>query len=184
METKPILALDLDGCIANYIGGLIKYLTTRGIHKEYADWKDRNSGVPEKLFYAFDRQGLKGLELVPGSERALKILRKHFSLVIVTARPIEQRTDTLLWLYNHFHQAFFSQVIFDKDKGAVCKRLNAIALVEDNPKNLEQYSPSFCIAQPWNEDYKGIRGNWDSILPHILTLANIGLGAKTLSGGK
>lgn len=167
---KPVLVLDIDNTLCDYMGLFLPFLASRGMVFSLDQVTENMGplGVPDEAFDEFGYCCLRQLELFPGTLEALQELRNTFDLFLVTARPPQREPETRDWLEAQFPPGFFRQLIFSQDKGKVCRHLKAFALVEDQVKFLRQFSRSYAYARPWNTSWTGARGEWPRLAQHIL----------------
>lgn len=82
-------------------------------------------------------------EPVKGAIDALKKLSQSYKIILITARDPKIRTDTEIWLKEHFDGLYddlhvignFKVVDKPKSKGEVCKEIGASWLIDDNPEH-------------------------------------------------
>lgn len=168
---KPVLAVDIDDTICDYVGDFLPFLKRNGIdlRRDELYYSLTAMGIPKELFEKFEHSGhLLDLKPVPDSQLAISQLSDLYTIDAVTSRGEHLRYDTMRWMDKYFPQV--NNIHFDRNKGAVCREIHAVALVDDAIRFAMQFSPSFVLAQPWNYAYSyPSRGNWAFIL-NALTL--------------
>ena len=121
------LAVDLDGVLAEFFQGLVKYYNGRFGTKFSEDdvftldlWDV--FGVPKGedkkvIMDFFKTDDFRNIPVVAGSREAINTLSKKHELGIITARPKSTYDDTLMWLdrnypgkfkWVHFSNHYFS----------------------------------------------------------------------------
>src|SRR3989338_583672 len=99
----------------------------------------------------------------PGMHKALQYVSSKYNAVhIATAR--KSKAEIALSMHNalvqHDMMKYMQRVFMGSSKGAVCKRVGAVAFVDDAPHNIEDVatdSPKttrILVDRPWNQDYK------------------------------
>eukprot|EP00920_Eleutheroschizon_duboscqi_P005469 GHVT01012939.1.p1 GENE.GHVT01012939.1~~GHVT01012939.1.p1 ORF type:complete len:163 (+),score=22.11 GHVT01012939.1:312-800(+) len=105
----------------------------------------------EKVESFFGSKLFKNLQVVPGAKEAVARLREKFILVVVTSRQLYIKEQTQIWLEENFPHAF-SNVYFGnhwtrtgnphhgkhRSKLDLCREAGAAALVDDQPKYIEE----------------------------------------------
>lgn len=166
---KPILAVDIDDCLADYVGDFLPFLETHGLRiaREGIVRSLTEMGVSPDLFRRFEQDGhLATLKPLPDSQRSLRILAGFFEIVAMTSRNQEVARETRAWIALHF--PCIRDTCFTRDKGGLCRELGAWGLVDDQVRFAEQFLNSFVIAAPWNAGWMGRRGSWEDMTRTIL----------------
>ena len=105
---KPVLALDIDEVLAQFLPALIRFHnSTYGTSLELKDfhsywfckvWGGTNEEATEKVHDFFESPFfLKELEPMPGAKEALAKLKGKYDFVIVTSRQHVIAEHTLAW---------------------------------------------------------------------------------------
>ncbi len=164
---KPIIAVDIDDVLANFTDPYLGFLESQGIVLS----KDKIVGSFTEMWLAgelsqkfYDTGAWSQMQVILGSQEAIQRLAGKFSIIAVTSR--DETNTTLDWMKKNFSGV---QVVFSRHKGERCEKLVALVLVDDQIQYLKQYT-SVAIAQPWNNGYEGVRGDWEFITKHILSL--------------
>ena len=94
-------------------------------------------------------------------KRSLKLLKKKYKLVLLTARSKPWQGQVRKWiskyLPNIFDKGIFSQNFksADNSKGSICRQQQIFTLIDDNPKEinscLKYGSKIIVFTQPWNQ---------------------------------
>ena len=95
------------------------------------------------------------------SVKVLQNLSKEHSLKIITARPIEQKEETLSWLNTHYGD-IFDKIVFTSEngdcKGDVSADLNVDIMIEDNQDHIKKITkknvPVLLFDRYYNQDMK------------------------------
>ncbi len=165
----PILAVDIDECLASYCDAFLPFMEKRGISIKKEDIKGSftDMGVDPQYFDEFAQSGaLKHLKPVPWAFYATRRLANYFELVAVTSRPPEHAAVTEAWMGEHFPH--IARITHTSNKGAYCKQVNAWGLVDDSIQFAKQVENAYVLAASWNAEWEGCRGNWLEILSWIL----------------
>lgn len=149
---KLTIAIDVDDVLAMHYEALVDfYNSTYDADLRLEDYTtDHWSNVwgldeaeTRKRAEAFADSGLHlDFLLKRGAQEAVKKLREHYTLVIVTARRQQNVKPTLIWLTKHFPDVFAETrflPIWETDtkqtKADICKELGADVLVDDSIKH-------------------------------------------------
>ena len=148
--TRPLIGLDIDGVLADYVGTLLGFLNER-LGTRYAAEQVTRSGVgrnldlPPATYRALKREfrdcGLEGLGArpIPGAVRFLWYLRaRGYYICLLTGRPTAAFKrlvpDTFEWLARH--QIPYDLCVFDPRKadrlGQLGARTRVTAFFEDS----------------------------------------------------
>ena len=177
---KPLLAIDLDDTLANYISAFVAYAEhTWHVHVDpekysedweacfgatLSEWREMSKQIADDADWWY-----RTFEPVPMAQQGLSRLSQHFSLVGVTARQMVASAATKDWLMNWFGDSV-SDCYFlgaydqlnDKTKkmtkGQLCKTIGAAALIDDQPRHYEaaeEYGvvPVLFGSYGWNRDF-------------------------------
>ncbi len=167
--TKPILAVDIDDCLSDYVGAFLPFLAEHGINIKREEIVNSfcEMDVPDTLFDEFQNNGnLLKLKTVRDSEGCILALSKKYSIVAITSRHPRTFWDTNYWMVENFPGVEFT--VFSTDKGKWCTENNAWGLIDDQVRFAKQFHNSLVISQPWNEYWYGKRGTWNEITADIL----------------
>ncbi len=119
-EVNPVIALDIDGVLAD--------IQTE-LHKLHLEWDGTTYEVSGADYDDFNYLGL-----------AVKD-RPNFKVkYLITARPNEYLEDTKTWL--EFNNIDYEYIIFAQNKLAAMESFGIDILVEDNPATFEQVNAS------------------------------------------
>lgn len=168
---RPLLALDFDDTLLNVTEPFLSF------HKRvwgYAPTYDsissggalapflRISAAEEEARWTrfFTSPEYLSLALTEDQLRGLKALREKFDLVVVTNRSPQYEASVPLWVDAHL-SGYFSRIDFvsrfpegERNKGAICRQIGAVALIDDVPENLpscRECGVCFIVFdQPWN----------------------------------
>lgn len=156
---KPIIAIDVDDVLAHSVEAFRLRVNAKagveltpehyriaGRYHHYLDSVLEANGVDysaikDELFQlmAEDQSHIRPQQ---GAVKALKQLKKHFDLMVITARAPEWEAQTHIWLERHF-PGVFTGVHFAgnrkdparKTKGDMCLEVGAVYLIDDNPEH-------------------------------------------------
>jgi 5'-nucleotidase len=187
---KPIILIDMDGVIVDYISNLIS-VVKEGFHDgldpklleiSYNDVTIQNI---EDLFdycektkkHIKDNLHIPGMfenpRPIPGAIEAVKILAEHFE-VFLCSSPFSGRVDSdhgwsekVSWIRKHFGKEWIDKLILTRDKTVVHGEI----LIDDKPKitgkkNVPDWQHVLFL-QPWNKEKCFSDGahyisNWDN----------------------
>jgi len=174
----PVVVCDLDGVLANYQWGFLKWVKDSGQwdldddacqRAVYSLHMDLTLGIPnvkyEQMKRAFEEWGgFLRLPPYPGIPTLIGVLKEtQAHLVVVTARPMYQRKrlsmDTLLWLEQQGLSV--EGLYFDEDKVELIHNLwgnHVLCCIEDNPLVAERLSKQgylvILMDRPYNRRLK------------------------------
>lgn len=177
-----VIGVDLDGVVADYTGGLLKFAERAlGLSRHSLppprDWGFSNvqfinvSGVSftfcdmHRSFVGFPNQGLLKLKALPYSIQSLRTLQdRGHTIRIVTQRGAHSdgadnihMQQTMRWLQKKFIP--FHEIVFTNDKTSV----RCDVMLEDAPHHIQAFAdakiPYLIFDQPYNQNQPGIRVN-------------------------
>ena len=141
-SNKESLLLDMDGVMADTMGGAFDYIEAHFGHSlTHADIIDYGfKGLPHEnmrgdMFTALKSKGFyRHLDVITGSVRAIKRLREEYDgNVYVCSAPMAGaewcETEKRDWLAEHYDEDFAREAIIVADKAVVPGRV----IIEDNP---------------------------------------------------
>lgn len=199
---EPTIVLDVDGVLADWLGWAhprfckllgvdvpFELLNDYDPAKSYKVTHEQFESARSHLESTYDTARL--LPVVDGAIDALEKLSRSFCIVLATARhePIHQATRD--WLAKRVEpvagplEIFFTGAVNNpyaielpsSSKLEVCRYVDAVVLVEDNPHEIGALDGSgvepVCIGWPWNECLTKthphvMRGDWGSIAMYLL----------------
>lgn len=138
-QDEEILAVDLDGCIADWIKGFLLFCASRGV---VITAEQVNDIMLEPLKDEYHSSGgFLTLGLIDGAKEELELIRAHdVRIVVVTARPYHQfkriYSDTMVWCREK--SIVYDHIIFKKDKAEAIASLapaRVLGHVEDRAKH-------------------------------------------------
>lgn len=153
---KPTIALDIDDVLADYAAGFVKFsnnqwgtnLTVEDYDEHWADvWKVEVEEVRCRADIIHSERLVRDLTHKSEARPVLDRLSKRYNLVVVTARRIQNKADTLAWLQLYYPMlseevvtfAGFYDSIDDssvlKTKGDIIASLGATYMIDDQPKH-------------------------------------------------
>lgn len=174
---KPILAIDIDEVLAQFIPILAVYhneiygsnYTAESFvsYEFHRIWGGTVLECNAKVDSFFESKYFKNdIIPVPGAKEALLILKEDFELHIVTARQHRYETQTREWIQKHFPNIFttfnfgnhYSTVGKSRSKSQMCTEIGAIMLVDDSALYAQQCSlngiPVILFGDyAWNRDF-------------------------------
>jgi len=157
---ENIIILDLDGCVSDMSKYSVKF-------KSFGETEIGENATFEKLkndWYASG--GFMDLPVIPGAAESNWELRKDWTIVIVTARPIWEHKrigpDTVEWLI--INDIWFDAIYFGKDKADIImskvlsgNKPKRIIAIEDRDKHaIELAAAGFDVLlmdQIWNRGF-------------------------------
>ena len=194
VSEEPI-AIDFDDVVIRFNQGFLAYhnkmhgtnliyevLTTYQMEQLYKCDRDTIVGRVKDFYESDDHASTKPIR---GSVRAIRQLRDHYQLHIVTSRPDMAKNATLTWIAryfpNTFHQIHFTNGFGGEEgttqikKSVICRQIGAATLIEDAPHHAKESSADgirvIMPDRPWNRSETPssiIRTHsWDEILYHL-----------------
>ncbi len=161
MSNPESLLVDMDGVLADTMGGVFDLLDDDHAHEDVYDyWFD---GLDKKsIIEALRSDGLyRHLDVITGAVRGVNRLREEFNgNVYVCSAPMSGaehcETEKREWLEEHFDAEFAMQAIITADKTTVPGRL----IIEDNPDVAGGMWRPVMFDQAWNRhvDYPRMYG--------------------------
>jgi len=194
---KPIIAVDIDGVLADWVGWAVpklnKILGTSlkanthvnfDLHKSFGV---SSKAMREALDELYKNFSISDCPTIENSQKSILELSKKFDIIAITARPKNLWTKTYNWTKNNFDNLIevylgtaqgkvFGGGLHLDNKLALCERFNAKYLIEDNPAEileaLKSKTTPLCHARPWNIELENNpkipRGNWKFLRRFIL----------------
>ncbi|USN96097.1 MAG: hypothetical protein H6797_03395 [Candidatus Nomurabacteria bacterium] len=155
MSNRESLLIDMDGVIADTMGGLFDYMEHHHghsmAHEDVVDYWF--SGLPrEKILNAMRSKGFfRDLDVITGAVRSINRLRDEYNgNVYVCSAPMEGsigcETDKRDWLAEHFDDDFAREAIITTDKSKALGRV----IIEDNPHISGGIWQPVMFDQPYN----------------------------------
>ena len=155
MSNKESLLIDMDGVMADTMGGMFEYVEKHYghslAHEDVIDYWF--SGLPrDDILAAMRSVGFfRHLDVITGSVRAIKRLREQYNgNVYVCSAPMEgaplcegEKRD---WLAEHYDEQFAREAIISTDKSVVPGRV----IIEDNPNISGGMWRPVMFDQPYN----------------------------------
>lgn len=159
---KPIIAIDVDDVLAANAAAFVAFsnerwgtnLTVDDYHDDWALLWQLDKAHEQSLQTINERSGLyfehslRTMEHDVSAHEVLVELKKDFDLIVVTARRLSTKGDTLAWIQERYEGIFSEDKIFfagfyddmtndsfKKDKGALLKSLGASYHIDDQPKH-------------------------------------------------
>lgn len=138
MGNKEALLIDMDGVVADTIGGVFHYMEHHHgrmlAHEDVTDYFF--TGLPQtEIMQALRSKGFyRDLDVITGAVRAVNRLREEYNgNVYICSSPMKgaefSEIEKRDWLAEHYDEDFAREAIITPDKTQVLGR----ALVEDNP---------------------------------------------------
>lgn len=156
------VGVDVDGVLANQINGILPRIKARhGIdltYDEITDWQlpvGATSDVKVEIADALeDPQYILSMPIHSGAKRFMETLFEDHRLYVVTARPIEAKADTEVWLSRAGFP--FDGLLNLKEKAK--SMFQTDVLVDDYVGNISDYlrnssGTAVLVKQPWNHDH-------------------------------
>lgn len=153
---KPTIAIDIDDVLADYAAGFIRFsnshwgtsLTVDDYDEHWANvWKVDMEEVRLRADLIHTHRLVKDLTHRSEARPVLDKLSEQFNLVVVTARRIQNKADTLAWLQLYYPMLSEEVVTFagfydsindqsiHKTKGSIIASLGADYMIDDQPKH-------------------------------------------------
>ena len=181
MSTRPVIAVDVDEVLANNAKGFTDFSNQRWgttlVPTDYTEdwvkmWQIDGAEADMRAETFFKSNAMLYYDHDPTALEVLQKLRQSYDLIIVTARRLETKGDTLLWIRERFPGIFIDDKIFfagfwdktkvdstaahAKNKGELLKELGADYLIDDQLKHCigagEQGIPAVLFGNyPWNK---------------------------------
>ena len=163
--TKPLVALDIDCCLADFDAAACDRFgwdCDRSIYNYHLRWPDKIAEVD-----AFVGDPSSYVELKPLRHALTYVERTalYYELVYVTARPsgLAMWRITRNWLNDHFFPYGLVEIVALHDKPAYVAELGAVWALEDNPAYIMSMGilglKVLICDQPWNRNLPGERVN-------------------------
>ncbi len=151
--TKPILAIDMDEVLFPFLPEFNRYYNEQHATdfklEDYVsfDFEKVWGGTADRATIqvdAFLRHDHRAIQPVPVALEALKELKQHYQLVVVTARDGITERETRLWILHHFPD-YFDDIILAgnhytgrgyRTKSEICLGLGASMLIDDGLHNI------------------------------------------------
>jgi len=154
---KPILGLDVDGVVCDFISGIIETAKELGYGGTFPpNWLATHSWMFSPDFHtvfnliAHEPEWWRRLKPYADAE----IPREYPYVYFVTQRPVEQDA-TRAWLNDHFPRVSFAIYNAD-DKVEALKKLGVEYFVEDRVENWDAINRAgitcFLMDRPWNRE--------------------------------
>jgi uncharacterized HAD superfamily protein len=179
---KPVLAVDFDDVVA-------------GFNLAFSQWHNTHHGtaVTYEDIYSYDMAHMYGtdqhtankrvfdfchhhhdaVEPLHGAIAHLRLLRKRYTLIMVTSRCESIEEITHQWMERHTPHLFYDTHFTNgfathfperkRSKLEVCEAIGAVALIDDAVSHANEVSAGLGISvflpdRPWNQE-----GVWDSV---------------------
>jgi uncharacterized HAD superfamily protein len=194
--TQPVVAIDIDEVLFPFTPHINEYYNQRhGTRLTLADYVhfslDDVWGAPAGTAnqYVTDFLSREHRHILPVEQAvaALEQLRRHYRLVVVTARDGQMERQTKQWLLHHFPD-FFDDIVLAgnsftgrgfRAKAEVCRDLGAVYLVDDGLHNITEcaavgVSGLLFGEYPWNQTTEPLPANvqrvadWDEATQVLL----------------
>lgn len=156
MSNKEALLIDMDGVMADTMGGVLDYVEENFghslAHEDIIDYWF--AGLPrDDMMLALSSKGFyRNLDVITGAIRGVRRLREEYNgNVYVCSAPMNGvekccETEKRDWLAEHFDEDFAKQAIITKNKAAVPGRV----IIEDNPQIAGGTWQPVMFDQPYN----------------------------------
>jgi hypothetical protein len=142
-----IVAIDYDGTIADTNLEKVRWVKTH-LGKDLSPWQcSRTNCVPligladyeRMIAVVYERDSTLQAQPVPGALDAIRTLAASGQVYIVTARPPRRIDFAREWLSRQGMLPYITGIesSVGSSKGAICQRLGAQALIEDDERHLQ-----------------------------------------------
>ena len=197
---KPVLAVDLDEVCCGYLPAFCKFSNAvHGTSVEAADFHSymfwevagcrlaSREAALDRVYEFHASDFFARIEPLPGAAAALRLLRAKFELHVVTSRQSDIEPQTRAFLARHFEGLFtaahfgnhFGREGAKTSKPEMCKRIGAVALVDDSLTYARQCAaagiPTLLFgAYPWNATDEALDlsirrvARWQDVLAELL----------------
>lgn len=196
-KEKPIIAVDLDECLCQFIELMCRYVNDNKIFgdKKYSVddfnsylfnevWggtKDETTQIVQDFFKSKYFTDIDEMKQIPDAYQTLKALKSKFRFVICTSRQLIIKDITFKWV-NKFFPNIFDQIVFGNhfglsgrkiSKPELCKQLNARILIDDSSYYAKQSHATldYVVIFDWNGKY-GWNKTKKQIAPNVERLCN------------
>lgn len=196
MNTKPIIAIDIDDVIAANAASFTAYsnqkygtsLTIDDYQEHWSEvWKVEHEEVNRRAIEYHESGHIATYPVIDGAYEALQELKKRFKLIAVTSRRNSINQLTKDWLQKHYPNIFDDIIFcgfFDTEhsgihhtKGDVIKDLHAEYFIDDQIKHVmavaQNGTKSLLFGDYfWNkvdklpENVKRVK-NWDEVVRYF-----------------
>ena len=147
---KPVIAVDVDDVLANFISALISFhndtynttFTTAHFHSYdfHHVWGGTKEETNAKMDLFFESSYYYDIKPIPQAREALQILSQHFELHVVTARHNAIQESTRHFISTHYPNIFvdvhFGNMYMTdgtaRKKSEICRAINAQLLIDDS----------------------------------------------------
>lgn len=159
--TRPTIAVDIDGVIANQVHDLLRRVKEDyGIDLAFEDINEYNPPIgPVDFWHVIteaqkDFRYLRDMPPFPGAADAFECLQQYFRVGVVTARPDYLADLTEEWLDANRFYPDFCYVGAEGKKHLLDEKFDF--LIEDYPKNVQAYldhctdGVAVLLERPWN----------------------------------
>jgi 5'(3')-deoxyribonucleotidase len=155
--SKPVIAIDIDDvlaqttvCLLADVSKLLGQEMRLGDITSTDYWLEYGIAEEEaiKLVHDYNLRGFPDLAPVEGGIAAIERLSASFNLVLITSRDARVKDSTQRWITMHYPDVF-SDVVFVGNKfvsktvaskADICKRLGAVAAIDDDLKYIAEYA--------------------------------------------
>ena len=192
--SKPVLAVDIDEVLFPFVPEMLKHYNELdgSAHRveevlsfEFSIWDEPDEAKIERV-HQFSRLDHREIPPLEGTIKALRRLRKSYSIAIVTSRDPEFEASTRNWLDHHFGGLYDRLILTGnhysgrayRSKVEVCLELGASYLVDDQLHYAADSSkhglPMFLFGNyPWNKAEvlpKGVTrvAGWGEVVDQLL----------------
>lgn len=173
-DNRAVLAIDVDGVLADYNGAFLPYLNQAlslnlAIHDITKHNYDELAGVPAEIIKDimddFEGQyGIVNLSPIEGAIDSIRLLSEKYQLAVITSRRQHHQEATRAWLERHniampiyMTNGMLNRMTAEvgrRTKAEIAIELQAIALIEDNENEIVHWTGDgvemVAYAQPWN----------------------------------
>ena len=175
MQRKPKVAVDLDGVLFDFASPFLQWHDRRyGTNLRMQElgpgtrlwelWKGTEEEAVKRVLTFYRQIDLLRFEPIVGAQEALVRLKSRYDFVIVSGRDAALETLTTAWLATYFPGTFREVMLGVSgprgpwgsfSKAQVCSRIEATAIIDDNPLYAEDCAQAGMRAllfgeYPWN----------------------------------
>lgn len=154
---RPLLLLDVDGVLCNFVQGMIESHGRSTLHDEYScfDFHRTAWQMSDREFWkpTYEEDWWFNLKPYPGSQEFVRLLRASFDVIFSTAPQPHRRavSERFAWLRHHgFMQA--DECMIGRHKHLMAG--SGAILLDDSDANVDEFvahgGKAILYPQPWN----------------------------------
>jgi 5'(3')-deoxyribonucleotidase len=157
MNTKPIIAIDIDDVLAANAAGFVEWsnskfgthLTPNDYQEHWAEmWKIERAEAEKRAHEFHESDHVSTYKVIPNALEALERLKTRFTLILITSRRLSIEKLTREWIDKNYPDIFSDYIFcgFYDTRGAsglkltkaeLAKGIKADYLIDDQLKHIE-----------------------------------------------